>query len=134
MESAEHPQVGLALRAGHRGPCPAQSHRVGLVGSDAKEVGEGVDLALSSLSKDLAEQAVAGSEVIDQHPARGVRGAGQRAESVGEPVLERVVGAGVEKSLLDLRLWVPSDGAIFSRNDRYVYCLSEGHPIKSRSW
>jgi hypothetical protein len=36
-------------------------------------------------------------------------------------VRERVVGARVEQTLLDLRLALPSDGVMFSRNERYVY-------------
>jgi hypothetical protein len=88
----------------------AQGRRVGLFGSDAQEVGEGLDLALPGLSKDLAEQSVTGSEVVDQHPARGVSGAGQRLEPVGKPVLERVVGARVEEPLPDLWLWAPPHG------------------------
>ena len=41
-----------------------------------------------------------------------------------EPVLERVVGARVEKPLLDLRFAVPAHQVIFSRNERYVYYRS----------
>jgi hypothetical protein len=36
-------------------------------------------------------------------------------------MLERVVGAGVEQTLPDLRLTVPAHGASFSRNNCYVY-------------
>jgi hypothetical protein len=39
-------------------------------------------------------------------------------------VLERVVGARVEKPLLDLRLALPAHQGIFSRNERYVYSCS----------
>jgi hypothetical protein len=39
-------------------------------------------------------------------------------------VLERVVGARVEKPLLDLRLTLPAHQVIFSRNERYVYSRS----------
>jgi hypothetical protein len=39
-------------------------------------------------------------------------------------VLERVVGARVEKPLLDLRLALPAHRASFSRNNRYVYYRS----------
>ena len=97
-----------------------QGHRVRLIGSEPQEVGEGLDLAAPGLFEDLAEQAVAGSEVVDQHPARGAGGRRKRPETVGEPVLERVVGAGVEDSLPDLWLALPAHEAIFSRNDRYV--------------
>jgi hypothetical protein len=86
----------------------AQSHRIGLLGSDAQEVGEGVDLALPGLSQNLPKQAVAGSEVVNQHPTRGVRGDRQWTEPVGKPVLKRVVGTGVEEPLLDLWSWAPS--------------------------
>jgi hypothetical protein len=40
-------------------------------------------------------------------------------------MLERVVGAGVEQSFPDLRLAVPTHGASFSRNNRYVYRLRD---------
>ena len=110
------------MRSDHRGPCVAQGRRVGLFGSDAQEVGEGLDLALPGLSKDLAEQFVTGSEVVDQHSARGVSGGSQRLEPVGESLLERVVGARVEEPLPDLWLGAPSDGVIFTRNNGYVYC------------
>ena len=108
VEPAEHAQVGSTVRSRHRGPGVAEGRRVGLLGADAEEVGERVELALSRLSEDLAEQAVAGFEVVDQHPARGSSGGRQRPEPVGKPVLERVVGARVEEPLLDLRLRVPS--------------------------
>jgi hypothetical protein len=59
--------------------------------------------------------------VVDQHPAGGLCRGGQRLEPVGEAVLERVVGARVEEPLPDLRLRVPADRVIFSRNSSYVY-------------
>src|SRR3954467_7895281 len=40
VQPAEHAQVGLALRPGHRGPGSLERHWVGLVGSDAQEIGE----------------------------------------------------------------------------------------------
>ena len=116
--------MGLARRPGDRRPCAGQGHRVGLVGSQAYEVGERLDLALPGLSQDLAEQSVAGLEVVDQHSARGARGGRQRPEPIREPVLERVVGARVEKPLPDLRLALPADRVSFSRNERYVYYRS----------
>src|SRR5665213_870819 len=124
VQPAEHAQVGLALRPGDRRPCAGQGHRVGLVGSQAYELGEGLDLAPPGLSQDLAEQSVTGLEVVDQHPARGARGGRQRPKPIREPVLERVVGARVEKPLLDLRLALSAHQVIFSRNARYVYYRS----------
>jgi hypothetical protein len=76
--------------------------RVELVGSQAYEVGEGLDLAPAGLSEDLAEQSVTGPEVVDQHSVRRACGGGQRPKPVREPVLERVVGARVEEPLPDL--------------------------------
>jgi hypothetical protein len=108
VEPAEHAQVGLTVRPCHRRPGVAQGRRIGLLWADAQEVGERLELALPRLSEDLAEQAVAGLEVVDQHPVRGAGGGRQRPEPVGEPVLERVVGARVEEALPDLRLRVPS--------------------------
>ena len=100
--------------------------------SQAYELGECLDLALPGLSQDLAEQSVTGLEVIDQHSARGARGGRQRPEPIREPVLERVVGARVEKPLPDLRLASPADRASFSRNERYVYHRSAAHRDASR--
>jgi hypothetical protein len=71
-------------------------------------VGEGFYLAPPGLSQDLAEQSVTGLEVVDQHPARGACGGRQWPEPIREPVLERVVGARVEKPLPDLRLALPA--------------------------
>src|SRR5205823_6257694 len=68
VQPAKHAQVGLALRPGDRRPCAGQGHRVGLVGSQAYELGEGLDLALPGLSQYLAEQSVTGLEVVDQPP------------------------------------------------------------------
>jgi hypothetical protein len=47
-------------------------------------------------------------------------------------VLERVVGAGLEESLPDFWLGLPAHRAMFSRNDRYVYCFStvDRHPAR----
>jgi hypothetical protein len=126
VQPAKHAQVGLALRPGDRRPCAGQGHRVGLVGTQAYEVGEHLDLALPGLAQDLAQQSVTGLEVVDQHPARGARGDRQRPEPIREPVLERVVGARVEKLLLDLRLALPAHQVIFSCNARYVYDSSQG--------
>jgi hypothetical protein len=42
--------------------------------------------------------------VVDEHPRRGAGCARERFEPVGEPVLERVVGARRQQSLLDLGL------------------------------
>src|ERR1035441_1356813 len=124
VQPAEHAEVGLALRPGDRGPGAGQGGRVGLVGSQAYEVGEGLDLAPAGLSEDLAEQFVTGPEVVDQHPVRRACGGGQRPKPVREPVLERVVGARVEEPLPDLWLALSAHRPIFSRNDRYVYCCS----------
>ncbi len=96
MQPTEHAQVGPAVRSGHRGPCVAQGHRVRLLGPQAQEVGEGLDLAPPGLAEYLAEQAVTGAEVVDQHSCGGARGGGERPEPFGKPVLERVVGARVE--------------------------------------
>jgi hypothetical protein len=121
VKRGEYAEVGLALWPGDRQPCVGEGRGVGLAGSHAYELGEGLDLATPGLSEDLAEQSVAGPEVVDQHSVRGVGGGSQRRESVGEAVLKRVVGARVEEPLSDLRLRVPADRVIFSRNDRYVY-------------
>jgi hypothetical protein len=83
VEPAEHAQVGPAVRSGHRRPGVAQGRRVGLLGAQAQEGGERLELALSRLPEDLPEQAVAGLEVVDQHPARGSSGGRQRPEPVG---------------------------------------------------
>jgi hypothetical protein len=120
------------VRSCHRGPGVAQGRRVALLGADAQEVGERLELALSRPSEDLAEQAVAGPEVVDQHPARGSSGGRQWPEPVGKPVLERVVGAHVEQPLPDVRLRVPSHALMFSRNDWFVYCRSTGDPNRTR--
>jgi hypothetical protein len=63
--------------------------------------------------EDGAQQAVAGAEVVDQHAGRGPGGGGQRLEPVGQAVLERVVGAGVEQPFLDLGLRSPSHRSHF---------------------
>jgi hypothetical protein len=108
VQPGEYAEVGLALWPGDRRPCAGQSHGVGLAGSEADEVGEGLDLTTPGLSEDLAEQRVTGPEVVDQHPVRGARGDRQRLEPIGEAVIERVVGARVEEPLPDLRLSVPA--------------------------
>ena len=61
----------------------------------------------------LAEQFVAGPEVVDQHSVRRAGGGGQRPKPVRQSVLERVVGAGVEESLPDLGLAVPAHATCF---------------------
>jgi hypothetical protein len=122
VQATEHAQIGLTLRSSHRGPCVVQSRRVGNFRSEAQEADEGIELAPPGLSKYLAEQAVTGSEVVDQHPARGAGGGGQGTEPIGKPVLERVVGARIEQSLPDLWLALPSHSPSFSRNEWYVYC------------
>jgi hypothetical protein len=94
VQPAEHAEVGLAGGTGHRRPGLTQGRGVELLGSDPQEVGEDLELALPGRFEDLAGQPVAGSEVVDQHPARGAGRGRERAEAVGEPVLERVVGAG----------------------------------------
>jgi hypothetical protein len=101
VQPVEHAEVGLAPRPGDRGPGAGEGGRVGLVGSQADEVGEDLDLPPAGLSEHLAEQSVTGPEVVDQHSVGRAGGGGQRPEPVREPVLERVVCACVEEPLPD---------------------------------
>ena len=94
------------MRPGDRGPGAGQGRRVGLVGSQAQEVGEGLELALAGVGEDCAQQVVTAAEVVDQHPGRRrARGHGERFQPIGEAELEGMVGTGVEEPLLDLRLY-----------------------------
>jgi hypothetical protein len=92
VQPVEHAVVGLALRSGD--PGPGAGGRVGLVGSQADEVGEDLDLALAGLSEHLAEQSVTSPEVVDQHSVGRARGARQRPEPVRQPVLRSQSCAG----------------------------------------
>jgi hypothetical protein len=59
--------------------------------------------------------------VVDQHAGRGAGGGGQRLEPIRKAMRQGVLGAGVEQSLLDVRLWPSAHVAIFFRNNSYVY-------------
>jgi hypothetical protein len=62
----------------------------------------------ASLREHLAKQAVTCAEVVEEPPAGGARGAGQRPVMTREAVLQRVVGARIEQPLADLRLRLPA--------------------------
>lgn len=129
MQPGENAQVGLALRPRDRRPCARKRYGIRLVCPHTDEVGERVDLAAAGLPEDLAEELVAGAEVVDQHPVRRARRASELLESVGQTVLERVVGARIEDPLPDLRLGAPAHDHSFSRNGRYVY-----YPMRWSNW
>ena len=79
-----------------------------LVGPQAQDLAEVLELSLPRPPEDGTEKRVAGSEVVDEHAGGRAGRGGQRLEPIGQPVGERVVGAGVEKSLTDLGLLAPA--------------------------
>jgi hypothetical protein len=50
-------------------PGAGERVQVGLVGSRPQHLAEGLELALSCAPQHLAQELVAGAEVVDEHPA-----------------------------------------------------------------